>query len=185
MVDSKRYNPSNKRFQEHTKSFIEGTTRKGHLDSKGGKKDKYKTMGELIRVTIANIRGDGWYCKVDEEGYLNCNYGDNVVFLPPHTVSANGMYYIPKSKCEVEISVDKNTKMHTITKINDPNKQVINISNDGVVINGSGDAKLSVEKDNVVVEGDIKIDTSKMDDIDENEISLTDLYKQVQEIRKS
>ena len=33
MVDSKRYDPTITRFQKHTKSFVSGKTKKGHLNN--------------------------------------------------------------------------------------------------------------------------------------------------------
>ena len=200
MVDSKRYNPSNKRFQEHTKHFIEGTTLKGHLNDEKKKKDKYKTTGQLIRVVRAKIYSDGWETKVDGKK-INCNYGDNIVYLPPHTVT--DLYYIPKKKCEVEISIDEKSKIHTITRIKDPNKQPISMTNDGITLEGKDGALLKVENnsveatadgeatlrittdkvevsgDNLSVQNDVKIDTTEDEDLPD-EISVKQMYKEIQ-----
>lgn len=187
MVDSKRYNPSNKRFQEHTKHFVEGTTLKGHLNSQDDKnKNKYKTNGELIRVVKAKIYENGWECKVDKKK-INCNYGDNIIYLPP--CKSTELYYIPTSKCEVEISIDEKSKIHTITKINDPNKLPISLTNEGVTLEGDGDASLQVAKDTVEISGNVQISGEVQDDITintsnlselPNKIVVTDMYKNIQ-----
>lgn len=187
MVDAKRYNPSNKRFQKHTQHFVEGTTLKGHLnEEKDKKKDKYKTTGQLIRIKKAALYEKGWEVKVDKKTYF-CNYGDNIVYLPPYTETST--YYIPKSKCEVEVSIDEKTKLHTVTRINDSNKIPIALTNKGVTLEGDGEAALEVTSDNVSVSGkslsvenDVKVDTSKDEDLPD-EISLVDIYKDVQIIK--
>lgn len=186
MVDSKRYNPSNKRFQEHTKHFIEGTTLKGHLNEEKKKKDKYKTTGNLVRIVKAKLYSNGWEVKIDGKK-VNCNYGDNIMYLPPYT--STDLYYIPKNKCEVEVSIDEKSKIHTITRINDPNKLPISMTNDGVTIEGSGEATLKITDDNIELEGnidisgkvqdDIKVDTTKEEDLPD-EISLVEMYKDIQ-----
>lgn len=185
MVDSKRYNPSNKRFQEHTKHFVEGTTLKGHLNEEKKKKDKYKTTGILVRIVKAKIYSNGWETKVDKKK-INCNYGDNIIYLPPCT--STDLYYIPKKKCEVEISIDEKSKIHTITKINDPNKVPISLTNDGVTIEGSGEATFKITDDDIELSGnvdidgtvkdDIKIDTSEDEELPD-EISIVEMYKDI------
>lgn len=193
MVDSKRYNPSNKRFQEHTKHFVEGTTLKGHLNEGKEKKNKYKTTGELIRVVKAKINSDGWEVKVDNKK-INCNYGDNIIYLPPCT--STELYYVPKKKCEVEVSIDEKSKIHTITRIKDPNKQPISMTNDGVklegevTLDGNGEATLRVTDDvievageNLSVENDVKIDTTKDEDLPD-EISVKQMYKDIQVLKE-
>ena len=158
MVDSKRYNPSNKRFQEHTQHFVEGTTRKGHL-SKKKKGDKSKETGLLKYIIVAKLYEDGWVVDIDKKEY-HCNYGDNVIYLPPHNVTANGERYVPSGKCKVDVSIDKATKIHTITKIHSSKKQPIGMTNDGVTLVGKGLASLKVTGDEVNVSGKI---TSKND----------------------
>ena len=108
MVNSKRYNPSNKRFQKHTQSFVEGKTMKGHLVDEEKKGSKYKTTGELVKVNKNDLNGTGWYVKVEKKT-LKCSYGDNIYYLPPYT--EQGDWYFPKSKCEVEVSIDEKSKI--------------------------------------------------------------------------
>jgi len=186
MVDFKRYNPSNKRFQEHTQNFVEGKTKKGHLQSKKSG-DKYQTTGQLVKVKVDKVYEDGWYVKVDNNHYW-CTYGDNIVYLPPHTVSGNnndGMYYIPKKKCEVEVSIDKENKMYTITRINDSKKQPIGMDNDGIIIHGSDGAKVAVQNDTVEVSGTkLTVENDVTVKTEDGEISLTDLHNKIQVVQE-
>ena len=186
MVNSKRYNPSNKRFQKHTQSFVEGKTMKGHLVDGEKKGDKYKTTGELVKVNKNDLSGTGWYVKVEKKT-LKCNYGDNIYYLPPYT--EQGDWYFPKSKCEVEVSVDERSKIFTITKIKDSRRQPFAMYSDGVRLEGSGASAVQVAKDvvNVLgkqmeVQNDIKIDTSETEGLPDS-IRITDMYKEIQDLK--
>lgn len=184
MVDFKGYNPSNKRFQEHTQNFVEGKTKKGHLQSKKSG-DKYKTTGQLVQVEIAKVYQNGWDVVVDGKHYL-CTYGDNIIYLPPHTVSDGGKYYVPKKKCEVEVSIDKENKMYTVTRINDVNKQPIGMDNDGIILHGSDGAKVTVQNDTVEVSGNgLTVEKDVTIKTDEGNISLTKLHDQIQVVQQS
>lgn len=184
MVDSKRYDPTITRFQKHTKSFVSGKTKKGHLnkdDREAG--DVIKEEGILVKVDSRDLQGKTWEVKVDKKTYM-CSYGDNIVYLPPCT--KNGDYYIPKKKCLVEISIDKKSKINTITRMKDPNKQPIAMIDNQIKMQGNGTASLiiqgdstSIEGSELSVEGDVKVDTSKDDDLPDS-ISLKKLYKEVQ-----
>ena len=185
MVDSKRYNPTNKRFQKHTQAFVSGKTKKGHLQ-KGERDtgDVIKEIGILVKVDKNNMQGKGWEVKIDNKTYM-CTYGDNIMYLPPCTL--NGQYYLPKKQCKVEVSIDKKSQLYTITKIDDPDKQPITIQNNSITLQTNGNASLQLSNDTTIisgtelsVEGDIKIDTSKDNTVEANTISITDLYKKVQ-----
>lgn len=184
MVDSKRYDPSIKRFQEHTQSFVSGKTKKGHLSKDERTANDHKKLdGVLKRVHKNKLYERGWEVYVDKKKYM-CTYGDNIIYLPPYTETEE--YYIPKKKCKVQITVDEKTKIYTIIRINDINKQPIELSNEGIVLQGKGLSSISVkddvvkaEGDHLLAENDVKIDTTKDKDLP-NEISVKDLYKQVQ-----
>lgn len=199
MVDTKRYNPSNKRFQKHTQSFVEGKTLKGHLGEGDKEKGKYKETGELIRVNRQKILEDGWEVKINKKTVF-CTYGDNIVYLPKHKTTE--MYYIPLKKCEVEVSIDEKSKIKTITRIKDDTKQPIEMDYQGITLKGNGTASIEVKqdfieigdenasikvKDNATkivgdqlsVQNDIKVDTTKDKDLPD-EISITDMYKKIQ-----
>ncbi len=193
MVDFKKYTPSNKRFQKHTQHFVEGKTMKGHLnDDKEKNKNKAKYKGELVKVVKAKIYEDGWEVKRDKKTYY-CNYGDNIIYLPPHKETK--LYYIPDGKCEVEFSVDKTSKISTITRMNHPKKQPIEMDNQGITLKGNGLAQFTVSGDDTEitgnttidgdakVTGDITVDTTKEEGLPDK-ISVTNLYKQVQVLQK-
>lgn len=195
MVDSKRYTPTNERFRKHTQNFVSEKTKKGHLnDKEKDKGDVSKEDGKLIKVYKKLMKKNGWIVKVDGKEY-HCSYGDNIVFLPPCT--DKGTYYVPKKECLVEVSIDKKSKIYTITRMKDPNKQPIEMMNDSISLQGSGAAELKVEADktkvsgesldvegDVNVDGDVKIDTSKDEDLPDS-ISLKSLYKEVQILKNN
>lgn len=204
MVDSKRYDPTITRFQKHTQSFVSGKTKKGHLNKDNDEResgDVIKEEGILVKVNSKDLHGKTWEVKVDKKTYM-CSYGDNIIYLPPYTV--NGTYYIPKKECKVEVSIDKKSKIYTITRILDSDKQPITMSNNHITIQTSGDASVKVEKnktsissgkasvkvednktsvsgEKLSVEGDVEVKTSKDNDLPDK-ISITDLYKKVQNI---
>lgn len=199
MVDTKRYNPSNKRFQKHTQSFVEGKTMKGHLGEGDKEKGVRKDTGELIRVNRQRILEDGWEVRINKKTFF-CTYGDNVVYLPKHKTT--DMYYIPVKKCEVEVSFDEKTKIRTITRMKDDTKQPIAMDYQGVTLKGSGTASIEVKEDTVelgddnasikvsdnsttitgnqlAVQNDVKVDTTNHEDLPD-EISVTDMYRKIQ-----
>lgn len=186
MVDSKRYVPSNKRFQKHTQSFVEGKTMKGHLVDKNKDKNTYKVDGFLIKVNKKALSSNGWYVKVDKK-VLQCTYGDNVIYLPPH--KTNGDWYIPTSKCKVEVSINEKSNKKTITRMNDPNKQPIAMDNNGIKLSGNGTGSIQVKGNEVNVSGaqlsaqnEITIDTSSQKGLPD-QIKITDMYKEIQELK--
>ena len=130
MVDSKRYDPTITRFQKHTKSFVSGKTKKGHLNNEERKEgDVINEEGILVRIDKKQIQGKGWRVEIDKKPY-NCSYyGNSFLFLPNCTETDT--YYIPKKECKVEVSIDKKSKIYTITKIKglktSPNQQLISI----------------------------------------------------------
>lgn len=196
MVDSKRYDPTITRFQKHTKSFVSGKTKKGHLNNEDREAgDVINEEGVLVRIIKKDIQGKGWEVKVDGKPYKCSYYGNSFLFLPNCTETDT--YYIPKKECKVEISIDKKSKIYTITKIKglktSPNQQLISIiEGDKIDIKGGGKASVSVKQEktaisgdglevegDVEVSGDVKVDTSKDKDLPDK-ISMTELYKKVQ-----
>ena len=196
MVDSKRYDPTITRFQKHTKSFVSGKTKKGHLGTGEREAGDYvKEEGVLVKINKNDLQGASWEVKVGNKTY-NCSYyGNSFLFLPNCT--ENGNYYIPKKEYKVEVSIDKKSKIYTITKIKglkmSSNEQLISImEGDKINIKGGENSSITIDENktsikgeglsvegDVSVEGDIKIDTSKQEDLP-NSISVTNLYKRVQ-----
>lgn len=184
MVDTKRYDPTITRFQKHTKSFISGKTKKGHLNNDEREPgDVVKEEGILVKVDKNNMYGKGWEVKVGNQT-LQCSYGDNIVYLPECTL--NGSYYLPKKECKVEVSIDKKSKINTITRIKDANKTPISMSNEEISIQVGDDTSLTVANDgakisgtSLSVDGDVTINTSKDNDLPDK-ISITELYKKME-----
>lgn len=188
MVDTKRYDPTITRFQKSTKSFVSGKTKKGHIgQEERDTGDVIKEEGILIEVDRNNIQGKGWKVRVGKKDY-NCSYGDNIIYLPECTLIGN--IYKPKQECRVEVSIDKKSKIYTITRLKDENKQPIFMVNNSINLQGQGDASLTVNEnkttitgDELSVENDIKIDTSKDSSVSTDEISVLGLYKEIQIIK--
>lgn len=187
MVSNKRYMPTNKRFQDHTKKFVGTKTKKGHLDpNERSQKDVVKEDGYLVRVIKQKINEDGWEVKVGEDKdaktYM-CTYGDNILYLPDYTETAE--YYVPKNQCEVEVSIDSKSKIYTITRMKDPTKKPITIADGKITLQtNDGNAAITVNETNITAIGeivsnsDIKITTSDGED----DISLGKLHNDVQGI---
>lgn len=186
MVNSKRYDPTNTRFQKHTQAFVSGKTRKGHLNDDREAGDTFKAEGVLVRVDKNKINSNGWEVKIDNKTYY-CTYGDNIVYLPPYT--STNKYYLPKSQCDVEVSIDKKSKIYTITRIKSDKKQPITLYDNMVKLEGSNTASITITENLVETQGagiksdgDIVINTESQEDLPD-QISLTDLYIQVQELK--
>ena len=158
MVDSKRYDPTITRFQKHTKSFVSGKTKKGHLENEDREAgDVINEEGVLVRKIKKDIQGKGWEVEVDKKKYKCSYYGNSFLFLPNCTETDT--YYIPKKECKVEISIDKKSKIYTITKIKglktSPNQQLISIiEGDKIDIKGGGKASVSVKQEKTAISGD-------------------------------
>lgn len=177
MVDSKRYDPTITRFRKHTQSFVSNKTKKGHLNKdERDTGDVIKEEGTLVSVDRNNLNGKTWKVKVGNKIY-DCTYGDNIVYLPECTEQGN--LYKPKKECKVEVSIDKKSKIYTITRIEDPNKQPIAMIDNQISLQGQGEASLTVGDDKVSATGDIEIDTSDKEGLPDS-ISVTELYKKVQ-----
>lgn len=166
MVNSKRYDPTITRFQKHTKSFVSGKTKKGHLNKDEEREgDVLKEEGTLVKVDKNNFDGKGWLVKVDNK-QIWCTYGDNIVYLPPCNLV--GSYYVPKDKCPVEVSIDKKSKINTITRINDENKLPIAMMDGGITLESKEGSSIKINDEgtsisgiSLNVENDVKIKTSK------------------------
>lgn len=179
MVDSKRYDPTITRFQKHTKSFVSGKTKKGHLNNDEREAgDVTKEEGILVKVNKNNLYGKGWEVKIGEKTVM-CTYGDNIIYLPDCTL--NGSYYMPKKECKVEVSIDKKSKINTITRIKDSNKKPITMMNDGITLKSNGEASITINNDTTTISGDVVINTSSNNDLPD-EISINDLYKRIESI---
>lgn len=186
MVSQKRYMPTNKRFQDHTKMFVGTKTKKGHLNGKEEEKDKTLVEGTLVRIIKQKIYEEGWEVKVGKDSNAKtymCSYGDNIMYLPDCTETE--MYYVPKQECSVQVSIDENTKMYFIMKINDPTKQPISIMNDNISIQSNGTGGLEITSDMVQTTGELSSDTDVTVKTNDVQISLKEVGEQVDDLKKN
>lgn len=181
MVNSKRYDPTITRFRKHTQGFVSGKTKKGHLQNEENDKgDVFKDEGELIKIIKKKKDDDGWVVKVSGKTY-NCTYGDNIRYMPDCTDT--GEYLVPKKKCKVEVSIDKKSKIYTITRIIDKSKTTISASSTDINLNSGGKASVNIGQDktnvsqDLSVNGDITFNTD-----DEEEISMADMYGRIKNL---
>ena len=186
MVAEKRYMPTNKRFQDHTKMFVGTKTKKGHLGGEDKEEEKTLTEGTLVRVVKNKLYEDGWEVRVgkgkDAKTYM-CSYGDNIMYLPPNNETE--LYYVPKHECSVQVSIDTKTKLYFITRINDPNKQPISMTANKISIQGSGTSAIEVTTDVVKAIGDLVSDKDVIVDSGNEKVSLKETNKEVKDIKEN
>ena len=184
MVSQKRYMPTNKRFQDHTKMFVGTKTKKGHLNAEDKEKENTLTEGTLVRVLKAKIYEDGWEVRVGKsktaKTYM-CSYGDNIMYLPESNETE--LYYVPKHECSVQVSIDTKTKLYFITKINDPNKQPISMTADKISIQGNGSSAIEVTTDTVKAVGELLSDKDVVVDSGDEKISLKGVNEEINSIK--
>ena len=186
MVSQKRYMPTNKRFQDHTKMFVGTKTKKGHLNAREQDKDKTLVEGTLVRIVKEKIYDEGWEVKVgkgnDAKTYM-CSYGDNIMYLPDCTET--DMYYVPKHECSVQVNIDQDTKVYFIVKINDPNKQPISIGSDKISIQSNGEGGIEITTDTVQATGELSSDTDVTVKTENKEVSLKEVGNKVDNITEN
>lgn len=163
MVKSNRYSPTNKKFKSHFENFASDKVKKGHLNAKEDEKDEtaIKT-GTLVRIERQKLYDNGWEVKVDKKTY-HCTYSGNVMSIPKSTVTEK--YFVPEKKCEVEIQIDKKTKIYNIVRIKDVNLTPIALydgkltlsSNSNDSTNKDNKANITISKTGITLNGDIDI----------------------------
>ena len=163
MVKSNRYSPTNKKFKSHFENFASEKTKKGHLNKNDRDADDTTILtGILKRINRKKLYDNGWEVEVDKKIYY-CTYSTNVMSIPTSTVTDT--YFIPKNKCEVEIQVDKVSKIYTISRIKDVNLTPIALYDNVVTIssntntntNNDSTASISVTRTGVNLSGEISI----------------------------
>lgn len=179
MTGIRRRSPTNKEFKTNFQGLAATKTKKGHLDSQQEKKasDNAKEVGTLIRITKDKLYENGWEVQVGSgsgaKTYM-CSYQDGVLYIPPFTETDK--YYVMKEKVEVEISIDKQTKVYNITKINTLNKKPLALYNEKLTIstntntNTNSNVETSIEVSNNSVE--INSDNIIINDSNNNKINL-------------
>lgn len=162
MVKSNRYSPTNKKFKSHFENFASEKVKKGHLNNKEDRDAEDTTLknGVLKKIDRDKIYDKGWYVEIDK-ATKQCSYSNNVVSIPPCTES--GRFLVPKKKCEVEVQLDKKSKIYSITRIKDVNLTPIALYEDSLTIstntntktNKDNTAKIKVNKTSIQLEGDV------------------------------
>lgn len=185
MTGIRKRSPTNKEFKTNFQGLASTRTKKGHLTNQEKKaSDNAVETGTLIRISKEKLYENGWEVQVgtdsDAVTYM-CSYGDGVLYLPDSTET--DVYYIPKEKTEVELVIDKQTKIYTITKINTLNKKPIALYENKLTIstntntNTNSDVNTSIEVSNNSV--NINSDIVTITDSQNNQVDLVESQKKV------
>lgn len=179
MTGIRKRSPTNKEFKTNFQGLASTKTKKGHLNNQQEKKpsDNAKENGILVRIHKNKLYENGWEVKVgtgNEAVTYMCSYGDAVLYIPESTLT--GKYYVPKQKTEVEVTIDKKSKIYTITKINTLNKKPIALYENNLTIstntntdtNSNVTTSIEVSNDSV----NIKSDNVTITDSNNNKIDL-------------
>lgn len=144
MVKSNGYTPTNKYFRNKFQDFASTKTKKGHLNKSGDDEGTKTLTGVLVKVSKQKMYDNGWLVETTDKKQYWCSYGDGVLCLPDSVESKE--YYTPKKNVEVEISVDEDNKIYTITRLKDPNKKPLALYSDTLEI--SLNTNTDTNKDN-------------------------------------
>lgn len=183
MTGIKRRSPTNKEFKTKFEGLASTRTKKGHLNAQERKPgDTVVEKGILIRIDRQKLYEDGWEVKVGtgkSAKVYKCSYGDGVMYIPDSDVTKQ--YFVPKGKVEVELTIDKKTKLYTITKINTGNKTAValfeNLLTLSVDTNENSNVKTSIEVSDESI--NMKSDSVIITDSDNNEIDLLEANESV------
>lgn len=187
MTGIKKRSPTNKEFKRNFQGLASTKTKKGHLNNNQERKssDKQSAEGILVRIKIDKIDDDGWEVEVgtgnDKKKYM-CSDSRGGLMIPDSTISKNKKYYIPKNKTEVEIDIDKKSKIYTITRIRSDKQIPLAKFSDKLYLSVNSNTKnnkkvsalltmsnnkITVQADNVVVK-----------DNEDNSIDLVEAHKE-------
>lgn len=115
MVKSNRYVPTNKKFKDKFQGLAGTKTKKGHLTKQDrDSEDVVFESGELVKIEKNKIMKDGWIVKVDGKEYKCTN--DSSVLEVPDCLETS-LYYIPKVKTNVEVSIDKQSQIYKLLRL--------------------------------------------------------------------
>lgn len=175
MVKSNSYTPTNKYFRNKFQDFASSKTKKGHLNNTDEEEGTKSLTGTLVKIDKEKIYSNGWLVETSDKKKYWCFYGDGVIMLPEYTESDK--YYTPKKKTEVNINVDEDKKIYTLTRLKDPTKRPIAFYDDKLEISVTDNKKNAKDNEN-------KIEISKnnisllgktiADSFNANKISITE-----------
>lgn len=181
MTGIRKRSPTNKEFKTNLQGLASTKTKKGHLNNQEKKADDNAIeTGVLVRIHKDKLYKNGWEVKIgtgsDAVTYM-CSYSDSVLHIPDSTVT--DQYYIPKQKTEVDVIIDKKSKIYTITKINTLNKKPLVLYEDNLMIstntntdtNSSVKTLIEISEDSI----NIKSDNIIITDSNNNQINLLTL----------
>ena len=196
MQGVRSHNPTNKDFKTHFQGLASTKTKKGHLNDQDRKSDdKQSAEGELIRIIREKVDSNGWEVSVgkgSEKKKYMCSDSRGGLLIPDSNISDNGLYYIPKEKTEVEIDIDKKSKIYTITRIKSSHQIPLASFGDKIYLstdtntktNQDVNATLTMTKDDINLEAEKVTITTKDVKIDIVE-SVTKQNTKISELEKT
>lgn len=180
MTGIRKRSPTNKEFKTNFQGLASTKTKKGHLNNEDKKaSDNAVEKGTLVRIHREKIYDNGWEVKVgsgkDSVTYM-CSYGDGILQIPDSNITNN--YFIPKNKTEVELTIDKKSKIYTIIKLKTSDKKPIALFDDNLTISTNtntdtnSDTETSIEVGKTTV--NINSNNVTITDSDDNVIDLVE-----------
>lgn len=196
MTGIRKRAPTNKEFKNNFQGLASTRVKKGHLTGKEKKpEDNAKEVGTLVRINRAKLYENGWEVKVgtgNDAVTYNCSYGDGVMYIPDSTITKQ--YFVPKGKVEVEVTIDKKSKIYTITKLNTDNKKAVAVYENLLTLaistdeNDDVDASIQLSKSSVNIKSDNVIITNSDDeeiDLIESQTALKESQEKIETLEKN
>lgn len=185
MTIMKNRSPTNKEFKTNFQRLASDKPKKGHLESQDKKaSDNAIETGRLIRVERSKYYSNGWEVKVGKGSnavtYMCSNLDQ---YVPPFRETKK--YLVFKGNVEVEISIDKKSKIYQITRIKSSNKKAMTLYEDSLVISQNENEKNKKSNSSSIELGketiNLKSDTIKITDSNNNEIDLVSTINEIKE----
>jgi hypothetical protein len=145
-----------------------------------------EVQGYVERINMSQVQSNGWICRSDDGVKYNCSISSELYTVPEGTTKKGYLY--PKKKMRVTISVNPVKRKYTITEITDGfsniknwvkedtitlahNNAAVQVSSDSTKIayndatNDKKENSVSVDANGVSVNGDVKVNGKKVEDI--------------------
>lgn len=188
MTGIKKRTPTNKEFKTNFQGLASTKPKKGHLTDQSKKaEDVASEIGELIRIEKDKLYENGWEVKVGKGSSATtykCSYGSGIMYIPDSNITDK--YYVPKKKTEVEVTIDKKSKVYTVVKINTSNKKPVALFENTLTISTNTN-KINI-KDFMaqiqITQDVIKMQAEKIAliDKDKNTVNLMESQKKIQDL---
>ena len=181
------HTPTNKQLKGGVQGLADTRPKKGHLTNQERKKDdKQSATGVLVHILRKKIDSDGWIVDVGtgkNKSRYHCVNGTGGMYIPDSNVTDT--MYVPKVKTEVNIDIDKKSKIYTITKIISDKKISLASFEDMLYISTNNNENTNQDVNaSIVMTKDIvnlKANEIIIEDNDGTEINLIQTTKQQQE----